>query len=226
MLHSGVSTANKKANRRTRFTIMLERCWPRIWECRLGLSKSQNSPVCSSGGSSWATFLVSRASLSVMVLMLASFYMAAKQGKRLGFHYFNVNKLTDQQGIVAAKVYNTVKFVAPLQQAGIFFRIVGHQNALGLADHAPAVFKTLLLQALLQNCQTLFFYLFRGGVGQLGRRGAGAGAVDKGIGKVEADFGYQVHGLLKVLVGFAGEANDKVRADQHARYRRLEFADA
>ena len=48
-------------------------------------------------------------------------------------------------------------------------------------------------------------------VGQVGRRGAGAGAVDEREGGVEADLVDQLQRGVKIGIGFAGKADDEVR---------------
>ena len=119
----------------------------------------------------------------VVVLMLTASNVAAQQWKRHGFHDFTIDKLADQQRIITAEVDHPVEFVTPLQHAGVFFRIVGHQNALGITHHAAAVLKALLLQALLQQRQSFFFGGIWRVVGQFGCRCAWACAVYKRIGK-------------------------------------------
>ena len=143
---------------------------------------------------------------------------------RLGGIDVHVGELSDQLRVVAAEVNNAVVFGAPLQFARVFFRVIGHQNPLSGADHLPADLKTLLVQAVLQRIEALFFALFWRVVNQVGRRRARALAVHKGVREVETDVLDQLHGLLEVLLGFTGEADDKVRADANARHRRTQFA--
>ncbi len=113
-----------------------------------------------------------------------------------------------------------------LQHARVLLRVVADEDALSGTYHPSAVLEALLIDALLEDRQALLLHLVRGVVGQVRGRGAGARAVDEGVGKVEADVLNQLHGLLEVLVGLAGEADDEVRADQDVRHCGLEPADA
>src|SRR3990167_3580767 len=138
----------------------------------------------------------------------------------------HVDELTDQARVVGAEVDHPVDLGAALEHAGVLLRVVADQDALQRADHASAVFGALLADALLQDRQALLLQFFRGVVAQVRCRGAGARAVDEGIGEVEADLLDQFHGLLEIFLGFAGEADDEVRADQDVRHRRAQLADA
>ena len=62
-------------------------------------------------------------------------------------------------------------------------------------------------------------------VGQVGGRGAGPARIDEGEALVEAHVLDQLHGLLEVGVGFAGEPDDEVRADRNVRAHRAQLAD-
>ena len=115
---------------------------------------------------------------------------------------------------------------AALQHARVLLGEVADQDALGGADHAAAVLEALLVQAGLEDLQALLFHVHRRVVVQVGRRGAGAGAVDEGVGKVEAHILNQFHGLLEVALGFTREADDKVGAEDNVRHRSFELADA
>src|SRR5450830_1098458 len=136
----------------------------------------------------------------------------------------HVDKLPDLLGIVAAEVDDTVILGAALQFSRVFLRIIGHQDALDRTDHLSADLESLLVQAMLQGVETFFLHRFRGFVRQIRRRRTGALAVDEGIGEVETDVFDQLHGLLEVFLGFAGEADDKVRTDANARYGGAQFA--
>ena len=87
----------------------------------------------------------------------------------------------------------------------------------------PADLKTLLVQAVLQRVEAFFFTLFWRVVNQVSRRRARALAVHKGVREVETDVFDQLHGLLEILLGFTGEADDKVRADANARHGGAQF---
>ena len=136
----------------------------------------------------------------------------------------DVGELTDQLGIVAAEVDDSIILGATLQLARVFFRVIGHQDSLSTAHHLPADLETLLIQAMLQGGQTLFFQRFRGFIFQVGRRRTRSWAVDEGERKVETHVFDQLHGLLEIFFGLAGEADDEVRADADARYGGSQFA--
>src|SRR5690606_39192454 len=138
----------------------------------------------------------------------------------------DLDELADQARIVATEIDDAVVLGAALQHARIFLGIVRDENALGGAHHPSAVLEADLADAVLEDRQPLFLHFFRRLVDQLRGWRAGACAVDERIGKVEADVLYQLHGLLEVLVGLAGEADDEIRADQDVRHRRLELANA
>src|SRR5690606_2704560 len=118
---------------------------------------------------------------------------AAAQGVGQGFVDMDLDELADQQRIGAAEVDDTVVLGATLEHARVLLRVVGNQDALGAADHAPAIFEALLVEAGLENLQALLLDLDRGVVGQIGRRGAGTGAIDEGVGEVETDLLHQLH---------------------------------
>ena len=136
----------------------------------------------------------------------------------------HIGELTDQGGIVAAEVDDTVILGAALQLARVFLRVIGHQNALDRTDHLSADFEALLIQTMLQRVQTFFLQFFRGVVGQIGSGRARALAIDERVGEIEADIGNQLHGLFEVLFGFAGETDDEVRTDADPRYGGAQFA--
>src|SRR5476649_3045669 len=96
--------------------------------------------------------------------------------RRVNVH---IGKLADQGRVVAAEVDDAVVFGTALQLARVFFRIVGDQDALDRADHLSAYFETLLVQAMLQSIQALFFQRFRGFIRQVGGRSARSLAVDE-----------------------------------------------
>src|SRR5690606_35654830 len=62
---------------------------------------------------------------------------AATQGVGQGLVDVDIDELADQQRIIAAEVDDAVMLGAALQHARVLLRIVGHQDALGAADHAP-----------------------------------------------------------------------------------------
>ncbi len=150
----------------------------------------------------------------------------AAQGVRQGLVDVHLDELADQAGIAAAEVDDAVVLGATLQHAGIALGEIADQDGLDAAGHAPADLEALLVDARLQDLQALLLELVGGVVDQIGRRGAGAGAVDEGEGEVETDVLDQLHGLFEVFLGLAGEADDEVRADADVGYRRLEPADA
>src|SRR5690606_20675302 len=127
------------------------------------------------------------------------------QRMRQRFVDVHVDELADQSRVVAAEVDDAVVLGTALEHAGVLLGVIRDQDALSGACHPPAVLEALLVDALLQDCQALLLHLFGGLIGQIRRRRAGARAVDEGVGEVEADLLDQLHGLLEILVGLAGE---------------------
>src|SRR5690606_950327 len=106
---------------------------------------------------------------------------------------------------------------AALELAGVLLRDAVDQDALAAADHLAADVQGILVDALLQDGEALLLHLHRHIVGQVRRRGAGTGAVDKAEAGVETDVGNQVHGRLEIRVAFAGEADDEIGAEGNVR---------
>ena len=113
----------------------------------------------------------------------------------------------------------------PGQLARILARGPVHQHALQRADHLAADALGVVGDALLQALQARLLDLRRHVVGQLGGGGARARAVDEAEGVVEADLVDQAHGVLEVLVGLAGEADDEIRGQADVRARLAQAPD-
>ncbi len=82
----------------------------------------------------------------------------------------------------------------------------------------------LLVNAFLQDIQTLFFVRLRHVVDHIGRRGARASGEDKAVAHIEIDVGDKLHGLFEIFRGFAREADDKVGAYLNIRARFTQLA--
>ena len=76
-----------------------------------------------------------------------------------------------------------------------------------------------------QAGEAFFFLGGRGFVREGCGGGAGAGAVDEGVCEVKGAGVGQVQGFLKVLFGFAGEADDEVAGQGGVRPGAAEFSD-
>lgn len=98
------------------------------------------------------------------------------------------------------------------------------RDALYRAEHATAPGHRLLVDALLQNIQTLFLIGIRHVVYHIGRRGARAGGEDKAVAHIEIDVGDKLHCLFEIFRSFAGEADDKVGAYLNIRTRFTQLA--
>ncbi len=128
--------------------------------------------------------------------------------------------MANQAWIGAAEVYHPVALGAPGELARVLARVAGDQNFLGTAHQPPADLRYLLVDALLQQLQPLFFHRFRHIVFHIRRRRARAFAEDKAERGIKAHLGDQVHGIDKVLIGLAGKTNDKVRRELQIRTNR------
>ena len=83
----------------------------------------------------------------------------------------------------------------------------------------------MLINALLQNIQTLLLLFFRHVINHIGGWRARTCGEDKAVAHVEIDVGNQLHRFLEVFGSFAREANDEVRTDLNIRARRTQFTD-
>jgi hypothetical protein len=111
----------------------------------------------------------------------------------------------------SGEIHHAVAVVAAAKLAWVFFRRTLDQHALGAADHGLVDRARLTSDQRLQSRQALLFHLLRGVVGKLRRGRARPRAVEEGVGIVEADFGYELHGRFEIALGFAGETDDEVR---------------
>ena len=76
----------------------------------------------------------------------------------------------------------------------------------------------------MQNIQTLLFILLRHVIDHIGRRGARTSGEDKAVAHIEIDVGDKLHRLFEIVCGFAGEADNKVRAYLNIRARLTQLA--
>ena len=126
----------------------------------------------------------------------------------------HVQHLPHQPGPLrpAVKVDDAVAFGAAHQFLRVLFAWARHQNALGGAHAAGADALHVGFHGGLQVLQALQFHLVRGVVGQVGRGRAGPGAEDEAERAVKAHVGDELHQLLKIRLGLAGEADDEITA--------------
>ena len=97
------------------------------------------------------------------------------------------------------------------------------EHALGAADHPARDLEGQLLDTLLQAHQPRGLDLGRRIVGHVCCRRARTGAEDEGKAGIEAHFVNELHGLLEVLLGFAGKTDDEIRRQRNIRARRAEL---
>mmetsp|Transcript_53758 Transcript_53758/g.126759 ORF Transcript_53758/g.126759 Transcript_53758/m.126759 type:complete len:260 (+) Transcript_53758:1313-2092(+) len=128
---------------------------------------------------------------------------------RKGGRDAHVDQLVHQPGR-AREVDDAVALGPAHQLRRVLAGRAGHQHLLDLADHALGDGQRVGLDGGLQFLQALHLGLVGRRVFQRRRRRAGARAEDEAEGGVEADVLHQLHQLGVVVVGLAGEADDKV----------------
>lgn len=97
-----------------------------------------------------------RGFMYAQIHLLFGAHYCATQGVGQHLGNFHVDELADHVGR-ALEVYHTVALRAPGQFHHAFARGALHQNALDGAEHAAAELQRLLVDAILQNIQPLFF---------------------------------------------------------------------
>src|SRR5690606_36822488 len=147
------------------------------------------------------------------------------QGVGQGLGDDHVHERADELVVVGAKVDHPVVLGAALELARVLLRDAGDQQALGAAHHAPADFQGVLLDTALENPQAFLLHRLRRVVRQVGGGGAGAGAVYKAEGGVEADLLDELHGGGEIRLALPREAHDKVGRNADIRANLPKFAD-
>ena len=96
-----------------------------------------------------------RGFMYAQIHLLFGAHHCATQGVGQHLGNFHVDELADHVGR-ALEVYHTVAPVRPASSITLCARCL-HQNALDGAEHAAAELQRLLVDAILQNIQPLFF---------------------------------------------------------------------
>jgi DNA mismatch repair protein MutL len=150
---------------------------------------------------------------------------AGAERARVGADRYACSTRAHHQARLAREVHHPVVAGAPGEFLGVLARMAFDQDELALAHHRLADGAGMGLDPGLQAFEPLELDRCRRVVGEVGRRRAGARAVDERERSVEADLVDQGHRALEVVVGLAREPDDEVGADadagRAARRRRM-----